>query len=161
MKLIQYSLLLLLYFACGTIKAQTYNTTLGVRLDKWMGVTVQQNVFSSNITLEAIAQTNFNDSYLVTGLLEQHHNLLGKRLNYYYGIGPHMLWEPRTPTGKGISFVIGAEITLLGLNVSWDWKPVYNIVGGSKQLMHGTALSIRKVILKRNKRNRGWPFGKR
>jgi len=66
---------------------QSYVTALGLRAGTELGVTMQQRLFRTN-TLEGIATTN-RYRWQVQTLLEHHKRFIGKRFNYYIGIGPH------------------------------------------------------------------------
>jgi hypothetical protein len=77
-------------------------------------------------------------------------------LNLFYGAGPHFGWSDEVDENgesiagaKGISGMIGAEITLGGVNLSYDFKPAVNLSGGSKTIYTQSAISVRYVLAKR------------
>lgn len=83
--LIFYGLVLL--FFSSELSAQSYVTAAGLRAGTELGLTIQQRVHKTG-TIEGIATTN-RYRWQVQTLYEYHRRFLGKRFNYYIGIGPH------------------------------------------------------------------------
>ena len=54
----------------------------------------------------------------------------------------------------GADLMIGAEITLLGANVSLDYKPNINISGRDNWFKDQVGISVRKVLIKDNQRKK-------
>lgn len=143
--------------------AQSYDTSLGLRLGTDWGITVQHRIFNKT-TLEGIIQSSLQrEEAMVTLMGEQHFPVISRRFNLYYGGGLHKGWisETNTETGAlyrdpfGITFIGGLEITLARLNISYDFKPSINLVGGAKTIYTQTGLSVRYVLDKRTaKENR-------
>jgi hypothetical protein len=144
--------------------AQSYVTTLGLRLGngnshRQVGLTFQQKLLGP-LTLEGIIQTDFKDNHTVHALLERHRPLLGKRVNWYYGagmsLGSEESWRKDPETNikeftygnKTLSadLIGGVELTFARLNISWDVKPNFNLVGRSNWMSVQTAFSVRSVI---------------
>ncbi|PHI18150.1 hypothetical protein CEQ90_19370 [Lewinellaceae bacterium SD302] len=123
------------------------------------GATVQLRMpyVHKNFVVEGIAQSSFQrDEGIITILGKQHRPILSRRLNLFYGAGPHLGWSNETDSegqaikgAKGISGVIGGELTLGGVNLSYDFKPAVNLSGGSKTVYTQSAISVRAIILKR------------
>lgn len=142
-----------------SLNGQTYDLAAGLRLGTDWGATVQLRMpyVHKNFVVEGIIQSSFQrDEGIVTILGKQHKPILSRRLNLFYGAGPHFGWSNETDSegedvggAKGISGVIGGEITLGGVNLSYDFKPAVNLAGGSKTIYTQSAISVRYVISKR------------
>lgn len=149
------SLLFLVCTFCviGFSYGQSYNTVGGVRVGTEYGVTFKQRI-DKRITLEGILQKGrTRNETTATVLAEKHFPLISRRLNFYLGIGAHKGWindelilhdDPIGVTGIG-----GLEITFKNVNVSFDYKPAYNVSGGIDNLSSQSALSLRYVFVKR------------
>lgn len=150
---------LLTLIGVGSLQSQTYDLSAGLRLGTDWGATVQLRMpyVHKNFVVEGILQSSLQrEEGLVTILGKQHKPILSRRLNLFYGAGPHFGWsDEETEMGesiagaKGISGVIGAEITLGGVNLSYDFKPAVNLAGGSKTIYTQSAISVRYVLAKR------------
>lgn len=140
--------------------AQSYDTSIGVRLGTDMGVTIKQRI-AKRVTLEGIIQNSFiREEAVVTLLAEKHMPFISRRFNFYTGGGFHKGWLS-VPEGAtaiedpfGITLIAGVEFTIARLNISWDFKPAINIVGGQKRIYSQTGVSLRYVINKRELFNR-------
>ena len=141
------------------LPAQSYNTTLGMRLGTDWGMSVKQRV-AKKTTLEMIMQSSLQrEEVLLTLLGEQHLPLPTRRLNVYTGAGLHKGWinrpaDPEVPVYKdpfGLTFLMGIEMTLLRMNLSYDFKPAFNLTGGEQRVYFQTGVSVRYVIAKRRK----------
>jgi hypothetical protein len=135
----------------GFIFGQAYITSGGVRMGTELGLTIQQKIPGTN-TIEGIITTN-KYRWQIQGLFEHHRRLIGKRLNYYYGIGPH--WGDEKAYGKyfGITPISGVEFTIAKLTISYDYKPSINIKGGSSFIFHDSGLSIRAVLIRKTRKH--------
>jgi len=122
------------------INAQSYNTTLGMRLGTDWGLTVKHRI-ASKTTLEGILQSSLQREEAIFTLMgAQHLPFITRRVNVYTGGGLHKGWggvaldrdgEPyRNPFG--ISLIGGIELTLARLNITYDLKPAINLVGGER-----------------------------
>lgn len=158
-------------FFSGSVSAQKYGTTLGLRLgnDRYrtLGVTMEQRLLK-HVTLEGILQTDFNRNTTAHGLVKQHHPLLTKRLNVFIGTGLSMgneesIYEDAatkevvTTYGNatmGVDFIAGAELTLLGYNVSLDYKPNINLTGRDNWYQGQVGISVRTVLIKDKQRKK-------
>jgi len=163
--------ILLAFLSLATLGiSQSYFTTAGVRVGDGFGVTLQQRV-AKKVTVEGIIKnTNVRNEFSVTGLVERHVSLISKRLNFYTGIGVHKGFvnnsknEIDVKSPFGITGISGLELTIGKLNLSYDFKPALNLVGGEQNFYPETALSLRYVIIgnkvfkemekKKKKRNR-------
>ena len=161
-------LLICLLGLTTALSAQKYRTAAGVRLGNSFGLTIQQKLFKS-ITVEGILQTSIggSDQSRLTILLEQHQKLLGRRINFYYGAGIHKAWYESDAelTGlksdAGITAVTGIEATFGRLNLSVDYKPIFNVVNGERFYRGQTGMSLRYVFIKAKKRKINWKFWKK
>lgn len=112
-----------------SMDAQKYNTAIGVRKESsaW-GVTLQQR-FAKNSTMEAIF-IPMKDKMSGTLLIERHHPILFRGLNYYLGAGGHLAQSGvNDELLYGIDGILGLELKtpLLPLTVSFDLKPTYHL----------------------------------
>ncbi len=141
--------------------AQKYTTAAGIRIGSEIGITVQQKIVA-NYTLEAIVQQGFfNRQTTITTLLEQHHKIFDKGLNFYVGAGPHIGFyktgnifktSSETHTAVGATLIGGIELKLRKLLLSFDYKPAINLTGGQHFFESQTGLSARYVLV--NTRNK-------
>lgn len=163
-----------IFFAVGMLcvslqlAAQSYNTALGLRLGSDWGITAQQRI-ADHTTIEGILQSSFARKEVVLSLLaEQHYKIISRRFNIYVGGGLHKGWltddkmEAKDPFG--ISLIGGLEFTMGRINLSYDFKPAINLIGGESWIYFHQGLSARYVIIKRESavRNRlrdiNWRF---
>jgi hypothetical protein len=147
--------------------SQSYTTAAGLRLGSEIGITLQQKIIN-NYTLEAMVQQGFfNRQTTITALVEQHHKLFDKGLNFYVGAGPHLGFyktgnifksTSETNTAVGATIIVGIELKLSRVLLSFDYKPVINLAGGQRFFESQTGLSVRYVLIaegKKKKRNKG------
>lgn len=143
------------------LAAQSYDSSLGLRLGTDWGATVQLRLpqVHKNFVVEGILQSSLQkDQGSFTLLGKQHRPLLSRRLNLFYGTGAHFGWSGAldAETGEsvggpvGVDGVIGLEATFGGFNLSYDFKPALNVGGGASFLDTQTAISVRYIIAKRN-----------
>lgn len=139
----------------SALRAQSYDTSLGMRLGTDWGLTLQQRI-AHNITLEMIFQNSFRrDESMATLMVERHIPFLTKRLNLYVGGGVHKGWGPGLRSGAddyrdpfGLTIISGLELTIARINLSYDIKPALNFVGGDNFLYVQTGLSVRYVLIR-------------
>lgn len=143
----------------GTLGAQSYDAAFGLRLGTDWGLTGQLRMplIHKNFAIEGILQSSFQrEEVAITLLGKQHYPLLSRRLNVFLGGGFHTGWNTSADETDqytnpfGIDVVAGAEITLGRFNLSYDFKPAINLVGGEKTVYAQSGLSLRYVIAKRN-----------
>ncbi|MEN0003961.1 MAG: hypothetical protein AAF798_07450 [Bacteroidota bacterium] len=162
-----------LFFAVA-LSAQSYNTAFGLRMGTEWGFTAKQRI-AKKTTLELIGQSSLQrEEFTLTLLAEQHFPILFRRFNVYLGGGFHKGWasDPPIENGQlayepyedpfGLSIIMGAELTLGRLNVSYDFKPAINIEGGQRNFYYQTGISLRYVLFKRRwkifKKKINWRF---
>lgn len=115
-------------------------------------------VVDKNFTGEFIVQQDLGDQdVLLTLLAAQHMPFLTRRLNFYSGIGLHKGWLDHEPGEVidekdpfGVSLIGGFEVNFKQLNVSLDYKPVVNLVGGKRVFQSSSALTLRYIVAKRH-----------
>jgi hypothetical protein len=153
-------------------KAQTYQHSLGLRFAggtgaRYVGLSSNYRL-AKGLSLEGIAQTNFQDNHTVHLLLKRHRGLISRRFNYYYGGGLSLgseesfIRDPETRTrittyGNstfGVDMIGGIEMTLLKLNVSFDIKPNINLTGRQNWITFQSGMTIRSVLVTRSQANR-------
>ena len=135
--------------------AQSYDLTGGIRMGTDWGLTTKYR-FAKKTTGEFILQSSLQrEELILTALVEQHSPLISRRFNFYVGGGLHKGWL--TPKeGEvikdpfGLTAIAGIEFTLARLNLTWDFKPAINLVGGEQKVYKQTGISVRYVFLKKN-----------
>ncbi|MCB0650509.1 MAG: hypothetical protein KDC85_04475 [Saprospiraceae bacterium] len=150
------TLILGILLACSfQLASQSYDISMGVRLGTDKGITYKQRI-AKRVTLEGIIQSSFQrEEAMVTLLAEKHMPFITRRVNFYTGGGFHKGWlsipESNLPVKDpfGVTLIAGLEFTAARINVSWDFKPAINIVGGEKRIYSQTGVSVRYVIKKR------------
>jgi hypothetical protein len=154
---------------------QSYNTALGLRMGTEWGMSVRQRLYK-NYAAEMLLQSSLQreeTQLTILGII--HKPLISRRLNFYYGMGLHKGWADQLEVDYkdpwGIDFIAGMELTIGRINLTYDYKPAINIVGGEQTFYSQTGLSLRYVIWKRDKyfweqnskkrrnKNRGGLFG--
>ena len=155
--MMQRTILITFVFIPVFLPAQSYNTALGMRLGTDYGVTIKQRV-AKTTSLEAIIQSSLQrEEAQITLLGEQHFPLISRRFNVYAGGGLHKGWVTREGTEDdpvykdpfGLSLIAGIEFSLGRLNVSYDYKPAVNLIGGKHNIYSQTGVSLRYVVAKR------------
>ncbi len=145
-------------FIMGSVVAQDYSTGIGVRGGLYNGLTIK-HFLGQKSAVEGIVATR-GGGFDLTLLYEIHKDNAFDvdRLNWYYGIGGHVgLWPDsyfpnNTYTGLntvlGVDAILGLEYNFseIPINVSLDWKPAFNILGGNRFLGDGGALSLRYIF---------------
>lgn len=140
---------LLTFFATG-LSAQNYNTAAGLRLGKYVGLSVSQRVMP-HVTIEGLYQSSLGGNFqYLTGMARKHGGLFSRRLNYYWGGGAHIGWGESLGATRGFDAVVGVELTLFRFNVSMDYKPSINIATeGGKIFQNQGGLTVRYVLLQK------------
>ena len=136
---------------------QGYNIAGGIRMGTDWGITGKYRIGKKE-TVEAIIQSSASksrDEVIITALYEKHNPLVTKRFNFYTGAGIHKGWN-NTVNGEttyknpfGVTAIAGVEANLGRTNVSWDFKPAFNLVGGERKMYTQTGISLRYVFEKR------------
>lgn len=149
------TVLSLLLLGSTLVQAQSYITAGGLRVGGGIGLSLQQRL-AKRLTVEGIIQTQGKrDEVLATALLEKHIPIITKHFNIYGGAGIHKGWSTisdRTDESYvnpfGLTFVGGIEMTLGRINLSYDFKPALNLVGGTQFIYPQSAISVRYVFIK-------------
>ncbi len=151
--------------------SQSYNTVGGIRIGSEFGITAKQRI-AKRITVEGILQKGITNGETTLSLLvEKHVPVLSRRLNFYIGAGVHKGWigdeKILYDNPVGITGIGGLEMTIRKLNVSFDFKPAFNISGGTQKVYSQAALSMRYVFVKRESatkkflKEKKWKFWKK
>jgi hypothetical protein len=162
-KIFVFAIFLLLVSVHGLV-AQKYVTSLGARLGEETGLSLQQRI-AKEWSIEGILLSSWRNKDLgLKVLAEKHHPILGRRLNMYYGGGIH--WNYLNDSAKiypsGLSGIVGLELSISRLNISWDFLPSFNIWYGDGDFTPSTAVSLRYILIKEKKKKKHWrPFKKR
>jgi len=158
----------ILFLACSSLHAQSYQTAVGLRMGTDIGITAQQRVAKFS-TIEAIFVPSINAKQSSIDLLfEQHKRILSKRFNVYVGGGIHKAWreEGADNFGKadaGITGIFGGEFSFRRLNFSWDYKPTMAFLGGDGEQVvnpRNSSVSIRYIFIPQ-KKNEDWKVWKK
>ena len=131
-------------------------TVMGLRMGTDFGITLQQRILPK-ATLQGIVSSSAATSQTTATILVQSHQpLISRRFNFYVGGGVHNRWIESLGEGpsskRGITAIAGAEMTLGRLNLSWDYKPVYHLNVERQAFESETAISLRYVFIKQQKR---------
>lgn len=154
--------LFLLAASSSQLKAQSYRTAAGIRVDQGFALSLQQYI-TKGWTAEGIVHTSLgSDDIGLTLLAEKHQKILFRNINLYWGAGGHyyinnMPSQSETteaiPNVYGVSAIAGAELSLGRFNVSVDWKPELHLGGAPSPFeWNSAAISVRYVLLKREKK---------
>ena len=142
----------------ASLEAQDYTTGIGLRGGLATGVTLKHFI-GDNSALEGIIVTRWRGLAL-TGLFELHKMQIFdvERLNFYYGVGGHVgfydgSYYPNGTAGEsflalGVDGILGVEYNFneIPINVSVDWKPSLNLLGGFNPGFDEGALSVRYIF---------------
>jgi len=158
----KYCLVILFVFALsGLIKAQNYETGIGLRGGFASGITVK-HFLTEKTAVEGIFSTRWG-GFMITGLYEiEAPTFETEGLSWYYGGGAHIgFWNSNNSgnswweddhsgnyTVLGIDGIIGLSYTFseAPINISLDWKPMINFVGYSGVWGDMAAISVRYTI---------------
>lgn len=137
--------------------AQDYKTGIGLRGGFYNGLTVKHFI-GDKAALEGLLATRWG-GLEITGLYEIHKPLSDvERLKWFFGFGGHVGFYDGDNTTWGTAgttySVVGADLILgleysfseIPLNLSLDWKPLFNFIGYNKFFGDGGALSIRYIF---------------
>lgn len=145
--------------------SQKYGTTLGLRLGndiiRTVGITAEQRLVK-RVTTEGILQSDLNRNHTAHVLIRRHYALLSKRLTLFTGVGASVGLEESTEELSstkvvittygnetlGMDLILGAELTVLGFNVSLDYKPNINLSGRQPWIKNQVGISMRTVLIK-------------
>jgi hypothetical protein len=158
----KYCLVILFVFVfSGLIKAQNYETAIGIRGGFAPGLTVK-HFLTDKTAVEGIFSTRWG-GFMITGLYEIEAPAFDTEgLSWYYGGGAHIGFWNSSNSGNpwweddhndnytilGIDGIIGLSYTFaeIPINVSIDWKPMINFVGYSGFWGDMAAISVRYTI---------------
>jgi len=139
------------------VKAQDYNTGVGLRGGFSNGLTIKHFISDKN-ALEGLISTRWR-GVDITGLYEIHNQAFDvDRLNWYYGFGAHIgfydgvntTWGDvgTSYTVVGVDGILGIEYNFseAPINIGLDWKPALNLIGDTRFWGDGGALSIRYIF---------------
>ena len=132
--------LIVLFFViiCSVMKSQDYNTSVGVRIGLFNGITAKHFI-TMNTNVEGMLSTRWG-GLVITGLYEiQYPAFEVDHLYWYVGAGGHagFLDDYRNRPANyssnaiiGVDGIIGLEynFTEVPLNISLDWKPMFNFI---------------------------------
>ncbi len=144
--------LIILVVGFTTGLGQSYISAGGIRIGTGIGFTFQQKI-AKRTTVEGVLENSFRkNQFQITVLGEQHFPLLSRRFNMYMGGGFHKAWnydgEATSINPFGVSAILGAEMTIHNLILSYDIKPAIHLRG--KQVFDfQTGISLRYVFYRK------------
>lgn len=147
-----FSLLAIQQLAFG----QGYDGAFGIRMGSEWGLTYKQR-FLLRTTAEGLIQyNNPRNETTLTLLGMQHFPLIARNINVYAGGGLHKGFVGNQ-NGEaapykdpfGLTLIGGIELSIARFNVSWDFKPSINLVGGENVIYPHTGISVRYIVDKR------------
>ncbi len=125
--------------------AQDYKSAIGLRGGWYNGVTYKHNMSQSR-AFEALLATDWY-GFNLTALYEIENPAFDvSGMRWYYGIGGHVgNYYKNSQLSFGVDAIIGLEYTFkeLPINVSVDYKPAWNLTGGTGFWGADAAFSIR------------------
>lgn len=134
---------------------QSYSTAVGVRMGTAFGLTARQLV-AKKLSIEGILQSEIRtDQSTASVLVLAHKPLIFRNANIFMGGGIFAGWlnQPdeistfREPWG--VTCMAGAELSIGRFNLSWDYKPAYNIRAELRPFSASTSVSFRYILEKR------------
>jgi hypothetical protein len=144
-------------FISGSVKAQSYQTALGLRFGGLTSGLTIKHFISTTSALEGIVSLG-NQSFIVTGLYEMHSSVdNSKDFKFYYGAGGHVGFfqdggsyyynHGRLYTSTavvGVDGILGLEYKFRNapINVSMDLKPFVDFFNGGFVYFDG-GISVR------------------
>jgi hypothetical protein len=150
-------LIIILIVSCLSMKAQSYQTALGVRFGGLSNGITLKHFVSSASALEGIVSMG-NRTFIVTGLYELHSSVDNSKLfKFYYGAGAHIgffqdggyynyynhyYYTNQTVVGIDGIIGLGYKFNTAPINVGMDFKPFMDFNTGSNFYFDG-GLSIR------------------
>jgi len=144
-------LIILFSNQCLTV-AKNYDKAIGIRGGLLSGISYKQFISSDN-ALEFYVTGNKHTLYLA-GEYEFYNNTKYSSLDWYYGGGIYSSFYEHDSSEKseinggmviGVNGILGIEYNFkkIPLNISLDWNPSVNLVGGVGFLADRGAISIR------------------
>ncbi len=140
-------IILFIMAAVSAVKSQDmntssdYKTAVGVKV--FPGAISVKHFISQNNAVEGLGYF-WQYGFRLTGLYEMHNNINGvDGLKWYIGAGAHAGFYNTSYTKDfpsrngsveiGIDGVLGLDYKIQGvpLNISFDWQPVFNLVGNT------------------------------
>lgn len=147
-------LVIILWIASLQVSAQLYKTNLGLRLDEsQFGISVDQKIYKQ-FTAQAAFDARENE-IRATAFARYHIKLLGRRLNFYPGLGAHTGILKEYGRYDGFDLLVGVEykIMIAPVVISFDVNPAFH-TGGSHANWWDfqTVFSIKYILVKDRKK---------
>lgn len=154
MKILAYLLFVLAVLPTQSLNAQQYKTAAGLRIGNGYGLTVVQAI-TRKWTGELLVHNNFQSQNYASLIARRHHSLmlLTRSANFYYGGGVHAGFGFEAASFAGLNGVLGAEVTLFHVNMTFDFNPHFDL-GQEKWFRPYVGLSARYVIIEANWKDR-------
>lgn len=141
----------------SAVSAQSYSRAVGLRFSNGESLAFSYvERLGKKFTLEGILEAKTRSEFYKISLMPTFHQpLLTKHFNVYYGPGIHYGFynlpsEFEDP--YGFSGLIGAELTIGRVNVSYDIKADVNIIGGDRMVLPSTNIALRYAFPRKKKK---------
>jgi hypothetical protein len=150
------TLITLILLTAGSLQAQDFSQAIGLRGGLDNGITYKTSIDGTN-AFDLILHSRWS-GFSFTALYERHfYPFEVDGLYAYYGAGGHVgFYDNRSPWFEGANsgVVLGADAVIgmeyvfedFPINLSFDWKPVFNLVGHRGFYGGGFGLSARYII---------------
>jgi hypothetical protein len=147
-------LFVLVVFSSEKMSAQLYKTNLGVRIDEsQFGISFDQKIYEQ-FTAQAAFDARENE-IRATAIARYHIKLLGRRLNFYPGIGAHTGILKEYGRYDGFDLLMGIEykIMIAPVVISFDVNPAFHTGGNHANWWDfQTVFSIKYILVKDKKK---------
>ena len=140
------------------VQAQVYLRSAGVRLDETsVGLSVVQRLFRY-VTVEGLVE--FRQKEMGAAFVPRvHSRILGRRLNAFFGVGPHAGFVKVDAQNLnafwGVGAMVGLEykFNLIPVHISYDFRPLVQLDGHPDLFGFQSSFAIRLV---RKKERKAW-----
>lgn len=150
-------IVLLIVTSLSVVRAQSYQSAVGVRLGGLSNGITLQHFISQSSAIEGIMSFG-NRTFIITGLYEMHTPVDHSHLfSFYYGVGAHigffqdggyyyyhdnLIYSRKAVLGIDGIVGLGYKFKTAPINIGMDFKPFIDINNGSQMYFDG-GVSIR------------------
>lgn len=146
--------ILTLAFCSERSFGQLYKTNLGVRIDEsQFGISFDQKIWGQ-LTAQAAFDAKTNEVRATT-FMRYHIKLLGRRLNFYPGLGAHTGVLKEYGNFHGFDLLMGLEykIMIAPIVISFDVNPAFHTGGSHSDWWDfQTVFSVKYILVKDKKK---------
>ncbi len=137
--------LMLMGLALTPLRGQMYTDAAGLRGGTSATLSYKKFV-SAPLALEAIVGAYDYDFFGVAVLLQTHKEL-GRRLQWYWGVGPAATFR-RDFNALGVMGALGLDLSFeaVPIDITLDWTPRVRIKEGSRWFFASAGVGLRYII---------------